>query len=42
MSQRNDSIWSEESVAQLRDEFGAHYSDRTVLVPVPTASWAPT
>ena len=32
MSERNDSIWSEESVAQLRDEFGTDYDDRTVLV----------
>ena len=32
MSQRNDSIWTEESIAQLREEFGADYNDRTVLV----------
>jgi dTDP-glucose 4,6-dehydratase len=32
MSERNDSIWSEESVAQLREEFGSYYDDRTVLV----------
>ncbi|HZB23789.1 MAG TPA: GDP-mannose 4,6-dehydratase [Gaiellaceae bacterium] len=32
MSERNDSIWSEESVAQLREEFGTDYDDRTVLV----------
>jgi dTDP-glucose 4,6-dehydratase len=32
MSQTNDSIWTEESIAQLREEFGADYNDRTVLV----------
>jgi dTDP-glucose 4,6-dehydratase len=32
MANRNDSVWTEESLAQLRDEFGAYYNDRTVLV----------
>jgi dTDP-glucose 4,6-dehydratase len=32
MSQTHDSIWTEESIAQLREEFGADYNDRTVLV----------
>ena len=32
MSQRNDSIWTEESTAQLREEFAADYNDRTVLI----------
>jgi dTDP-glucose 4,6-dehydratase len=32
MSERNDSIWTEESIAQLREEFAADYNDRTVLV----------
>jgi dTDP-glucose 4,6-dehydratase len=32
MSQRNDSIWTEESIAQLREEFAADYNDRTVLI----------
>ncbi|HEX6388205.1 MAG TPA: GDP-mannose 4,6-dehydratase, partial [Solirubrobacteraceae bacterium] len=32
MSQTNDSIWTEESIAQLREEFGGDYHDRTVLV----------
>jgi dTDP-glucose 4,6-dehydratase len=32
MSQTNDSIWTEESIAQLREEFGGDYHDRTVLI----------
>ena len=32
MANRNDSVWTEESLAQLRDEFGPYYNDRTVLV----------
>jgi dTDP-glucose 4,6-dehydratase len=32
MSHTNDSIWTEESIAQLREEFGGDYHDRTVLV----------
>ena len=32
MANRNDSVWTEESLAQLRDEFGSYYNDRTVLV----------
>jgi dTDP-glucose 4,6-dehydratase len=31
-SNRNDSVWTEEDVAQLREEFGPFFSDRTVLV----------
>ena len=32
MSQRNDSIWTEESIDELREDFGADYEGRTVLV----------
>jgi dTDP-glucose 4,6-dehydratase len=32
MANGNDSIWTEESLAQLREDFGPVYSDRTVLV----------
>jgi dTDP-glucose 4,6-dehydratase len=32
MANGNDSIWTEESLAQLREDFGPIYSDRTVLV----------
>jgi dTDP-glucose 4,6-dehydratase len=31
-SNRNDSVWTEEDVAQLREEFGPVFADRTVLV----------
>jgi len=32
MANANDSVWTEESLAQLRDEFAADFEDRTVLV----------
>ena len=32
MANLNDSVWTEESLAQLREDFGAFYDDRTVLV----------
>jgi dTDP-glucose 4,6-dehydratase len=32
MANGNDSIWTEESLAQLREDFAPFYSDRTVLV----------
>ncbi len=32
MANRNDSVWTEESLAQLREDFGPYYEDRTVLV----------
>jgi dTDP-glucose 4,6-dehydratase len=31
-SNRNDSVWTEEDVAQLREEFSPFFADRTVLV----------